>query len=98
MSMLDQLNREWNIIKEKDEAAKAKGTLIGRFISIPYADSAAYYEVVEVDGVAATVEHIPYCDAWHHPMVEDCDCILPIKMVESNINRRDAMDEMFGGK
>ena len=52
---------------EKDRQAKSKGTMVGRYITEPCADSCAYYEIVAVKKNAVTIRHLDIWDGWTIP-------------------------------
>ena len=52
---MDQMDRDHAAMVEKDRAAKAAGTLVGRYFTESYADSQAYYEIVKVSPRTCTL-------------------------------------------
>lgn len=95
---IEESRKQWEVIRAKDEAAKAAGKLVGRYVCYSIADGAAYYEVKSIKGNTVTLEHIAVDDAWRYPMIEDMDCQLPLKVVEKNISGRDWMSGLFNKK
>ena len=93
-----KLDQEWKVITNADAAAKAKGTLIGRYIEVSHADSAAYYRVEKVNKKTVVVDHIDFCDGWTIPMIESMGRKIPLNYVLENIEFRDKMTEFFDRK
>lgn len=91
-SMSDKLDA----MCERDQTAKREGKLEGRYIQEQIADGYAYYLVVALtDMQMVKVEHVVVGDAWQVPMIEDMDCLIPLKYVKANIGRRDSWSEML---
>ena len=45
--LINEWDRNYDAMVARDEQAKAKGLLIGRYVKKPYADGYAYYEIVK---------------------------------------------------
>lgn len=95
MDIFKEMNDMWDEIRNQDQKAKTKGTLIGRYVSYFFADGYAFYKVVSIDGPMVTLDHIPYGDAWRYPMIEEMDCEIPLKVVRKNIKERDNIEKLF---
>ena len=96
-SMSEQMDREYAEMEATDAEAKAEGTIIGRYLKEPAADSYAYYQVIAVDGKNNTLqlEHIAVYDAWSLPMYESMIDCFPIAYAMQQIEFRDKMDGFF---
>lgn len=95
--ILKEQERQFEWLVKKDKTAKEEGELVNRYISECVADGYAYYIITRIAGSRVHVKHFPIHDGYRIQMVEDMDCILPIKYVKANLKRRDAMAEIFGG-
>ncbi len=67
MNYLEVLEARHQAMVEKDAKAKAEGTMVGRYITEPCADSCAYYEIVAVKKNAVTIRHLDIWDGWTIP-------------------------------
>lgn len=96
MSVIDQMQADYDAMVANDQAAKNDGELVGRFVQEQIADGYAYYVVVaETDMQMVKLEHMHIYDGWSVPMIESMDGIVPLKYVKENIAYRDNMDEIF---
>jgi len=76
-------------MEKKDEAAKKTGALLGRYLSEPYADGSAYYEIVEDMGPDVRVRVITGVgDDWRLPQWGD-ETIIPREYAEGRVASRD---------
>ena len=96
-SLVDQMDREYNDMIERDAEAKAEGTIIGRFPEEPAADGKAYYQVIAVDGKNNTLQlsHLNIYDGWTIPMYEGMIDCFPATYALKNIEAREAMAALF---
>lgn len=90
-----RLDREFAELDAKDAAAKENGTIVGRYLKEPAADSHAYYEVVEDLGDMVRLERIDICDGWSLQWIEDMGGVVPKVVVEKSIQRREAIAALF---
>ncbi len=67
MELIQQLEARHKAMLEKDQKAKAKGTMVGRYIAEPYADSYAYYEIVKVNTKTVRIKYLDIWDGWTIP-------------------------------
>jgi hypothetical protein len=67
MELIEQLESQYQKMVEKDQKAKAKGTMVGRYIAEPYADSYAYYEIVKVNTKTVRIKSLDIYDGWTIP-------------------------------
>lgn len=95
-------DRIYKLMVDSDEAAKAKGDLVGRYIRESIADGYAYYTVESVNNRTVLgydsmvqVKHVNYLDGYRVPMIESMGCLIPLKYVRENIARRDHLDALF---
>lgn len=89
-----KMENQERLMDELKTLAKAKGTLVGRVIQIPHADSYALYLVTKVSKTTATVVWLDWCDGWQDDIL-DAGCDIPIAKASALIGRRDALDAMF---
>lgn len=62
---VDRHDKQFNELLKKSAKVDVNGSLIGAVIALPFADGAAHYVVIK--NRPLTLQHIPYCDAWHVP-------------------------------
>lgn len=81
-------------LEAADLAAKTAGTLIGRYIEHPHADSYAVYKIVAVTRTKARIEVVEIDDAWVLP-AWGRKAAIPLGQAQSFVERRDAMAVLF---
>jgi hypothetical protein len=67
MELMEQLESQYQKMVEKDQKAKAKGTMVGRYIAELTADSYAFYEIVKVNTKTVRIKHLDIWDGWTIP-------------------------------
>jgi hypothetical protein len=93
--LMASINAKRAELEAADRAAKAKGLIVGRYITHPYADSHATYRVVSVTKTKAKIAHFDDGgDAWVLPAWGKA-AIIPLSKVEANLAQRDAWDRLF---
>jgi len=90
-------NQKWKVINERDSDAKRRGELVGRYVSHPYADSAAYYEVIRENKKSVRVRKIDVGDGWTLPAWGN-EATVPKQVVCSMIEHRDYVAEFFASR
>lgn len=90
-----KIEAEFESMKAVDQSAKDQGVLVGRFIQEQIADGYAYYRIIKAGSRNVALEHMDIGDAWTIPMVESMDLVVPVKYARENIERRDAIAELF---
>lgn len=88
------INIDFSPILKRDQEAKAKGTLVGRFLRYPMGDGYAFYEVTKVGKARATIKHIDFGDAWDIGLGNT----ISLTKARENIERRDNLAALFGGR
>ncbi|MFZ2657675.1 MAG: hypothetical protein WAX69_22265 [Victivallales bacterium] len=89
------MERNWSRFRKMDAEAKSKGEILGRYISEPYADSAANYQIIAVTGGKAMVLVCTGLgDDWVIPYWGRCAAI-DRRYAEESIRRRDGIRELF---
>ena len=93
-----RLNRAWAEIERVDKEAKAKGTLVGRYIKHQYADGYAVYRIVRENKATVRIEVVTGIgDDWVLPAWGTAATISR-KVAEQFIGRQDALDRLFAKK
>lgn len=88
----------WAALNAQDQAAKAAGTLVGRFITHPIADGKAVYEIVKVTKRTAHIQVVTGIgDDWVVP-AWGMFARINLKTAQEFVNRRDRLDALFGGR
>lgn len=64
---MKKMDEDYAAMVAKDRAAKAAGTLVGRYFNESCADSYAYYEVIKVTPRTCTLRHLAIYDGWDLP-------------------------------
>jgi len=63
-----KVEENWNKVQKKDEEAKAKGQLVGRYIREPYADGYAIYQIIRENKKSVRIRVVTGIgDDWHIP-------------------------------
>ena len=98
-AMRAERDRAWKEFKDRDQAAKDKGELVGRYIQEQIADGYAYYTVTKVNKRTVRLQHEPDLgDGYAVPMIESMGGTVPLKYVRQNIGWRDKMADIFASK
>ena len=63
-SFMSRMNKQEALMQECIVLARSKGTLFGRIIRIPHADSNAVYVVTKLNTRTVQLTWIRFCDAW----------------------------------
>lgn len=63
-SFTARMNKQEALMQECIALARAKGTLFGRIIRIPHADSNAVYVVTKLNKRTVQLTWIKFCDEW----------------------------------
>lgn len=71
------------------------GLKVGKMISYPVADGKAHYVVMNV-GRQVDVAHVPFGDAWTHPIVRNGK--MSVGHAQDAIRREDGLRKLFGQK
>lgn len=90
-----KVDAEFKSMQEVDQSAKDQGVLVGRFIQEQIADGYAYYRILRAGSRNVALEHMDIGDAWRIPMIESMNLVVPVKYARENIERRDAIAELF---
>ena len=95
LKFFETYDRNWARLREIDSEAKSMGKILGRYISEPYADGAAHYQIIALTGNKAM---IVVCtglgDDWVIPYWGRCAAI-DRRYAEESICRRDGISELF---
>jgi len=90
--MLARWRRDEEKLNRDDAAAKAKGTMVGRYIQHPHADGYAYYKIVGTTSRSAQIEVIEIGDAWVLP-AWGRKTNIPLAKARMMLNQRDTINE-----
>jgi hypothetical protein len=60
----EHMNKQEALMQELVALARAKGTLFGRIIRIPHADSNAVYVITKLNTRTVQLTWVKFCDAW----------------------------------
>lgn len=87
-----------NVLEGIDTEQRDKGELLWRYFRRNVADGYAYYQIVKVTSLSASVEVCRgIClDEWTDDMLGE-KCTLPKSVIQSLINQKDAIERLFGG-
>jgi hypothetical protein len=55
---VNRMKENYNAMEKRDADAKAKGTIVGRYVAEPYADGYAYYEILWENKATVTAQVI----------------------------------------
>ena len=84
-------------LMELDRQAEKAGSLVGRVISHPAADGAAYYQVIKEGKRSCTIRVcVGIGDDWSIPAWGE-QCSIPKSKVYEFIGREESMNKIFGG-
>lgn len=89
------VERNHQILEENDQEAKAKGTLVGRYIDHPYADGKAIYIIVRENKLSVKIEVCSGLgDDWVLPAWGG-SATIPKETALQFVNSRDNMRKLF---
>jgi hypothetical protein len=91
---LAALKRKDEALAKRDAEAKAKGTLIGRYIQHAYADSAAIYTIVAITKTKARIRVEDVGDAWVLP-AWGRETLIPLAQARAFVAQRDGLAAIF---
>jgi len=94
MDYLEVLEARHRAMVEKDAQAKAKGTMVGRFIREPCADSYAFYEIVKVNKKTVVIQHLDVYDGWTIPYWGK-RATIDIRFAQENLAYRDNLERLL---
>lgn len=84
------IDKNFKAMQERDKEAKEKGTLIGRYISEPFADGSAYYEIIKVNKKTVKIRVIKEIgDDWVIPYWGE-EASIDIEYAKNSVEGRDA--------
>lgn len=84
-----------SLLKKIDKEAKDKGDILYRYFTEPFADGEAIYQVIKVNKKTVRIRVcLGIGDEWVIPYLGE-ECSISKEYVESKINHRDTLDEMF---
>ena len=92
--MIAEHDRAWRELNAKDEAAKAESTLVGRFITEPYADGCAVYNIVKEGEETVDIESVDIDDGWTVPYW-GLSATIERAYAENSIERREKIQDLF---
>lgn len=92
---LKECDKNFNKLEEEDTAAKKKKQLVGRYVSQPWADGRAYYQIVKENKKTVKMEVVTGIgDDWVIPYWGESPTI-DKKFAIDEIYRRDELEKMF---
>ena len=90
-----KIDENWRRLKECDRAARAQGTLVGRYITHPFADGQAVYQII---GELHNKVVIRVCtglgDDWVLPAWGQ-KCTIKTDQARQFIEQREALERLF---
>lgn len=89
-----KMKRQDELIEELKVLAKAEGTLLGRTMQFPCADSYALYLIIRVKKNVVILFWLDYCDGWQDDRLGTCGT-LPIKYAQETVWGRDRFDDFW---
>lgn len=84
----------WSDLTAKDQEAKDRGDLVGRYLSEPYAYGYAVYDIVAASDDTVDIEVIDIGDAWVIPYWGR-RATIDRKYAEKSVRNRDKIEELF---
>lgn len=95
---VDRIMKEnWEGLVAADKAAKAAGSLVGRYLTHPYADGQAVYQITKATTRTATIRVVTGLgDDWVLP-AWGTQATLTRGQVERFIQQREGLAKLFGG-
>ena len=91
------MKRQEAIQGEIDNLARELGTLMGRQIKFPVADSYAYYIITKVTTTQVQITWVRYCDAWQDDRT-GYQGMLNRDYAAQKVKGEDMLMELFGNK
>jgi hypothetical protein len=92
---LEAWKRKQAELDERDQAAKAEGKLVGRYIRHVYADSYAVYEIIRETAKSVRIRVVKGLgDDWVLPAWGD-ECTISRTKAEQFVRHQDALRRMF---
>jgi hypothetical protein len=96
--MLAEQQARFDALHARDQAQKARGEVVGRYITHPYADGHATYEITKVTARTARIRVVTGLgDDWVLP-AWGAETSIPLKDAMRFLDQRDRMAELFGRK
>lgn len=93
--IIKQWNDNFGVVIANDILAKEKKSLVGRYISEPYADGRAYYQIIKATKFTVTIQVITDIgDDWILP-IWGKKASIPRKYAEQSIQERENLDKIF---
>ena len=91
LPLLTKEEREelWLKIKQGDKEAREKGEILHRYITEPYADGKAIYQIIKVNKKTVRIKVcLGIGDEWVLPMFGE-ECLVDRNYIEESLKRRD---------
>ena len=96
-AILTLINANFGKLQNCDAEAKQNGTLVGRYISHPYADGKAFYQIIAESGRKVTIKSCKGLgDDWVLPAWGE-ECEISKDTAHLFIAQREAMENLFKG-
>ena len=86
-----------SLMVECEKLAKEKGTLLGRIIRFPMADSYAYYIITKVNKKTVKLNWINYCDGYMNKRIGE-EGLIDIQYALDDVRGQDMLSEIFKRK
>ena len=93
----EHMNKQEALMQELVALARAKGTLFGRIIRIPHADSNAVYVITKLNTRTVQLTWIKFCDAWVDSRV-GYQGSYPINLAQQQTNFDDRWEKMVADR
>jgi len=97
-AIVERYQRAFDAAVAKSDEARRAGTMVGRMLSFPYADSAAYYEIVRVTRNKVKLAHLDLWDGWTIPLIESQSGWISRAEAERMLAREDALAAWAAGR
>jgi len=94
MDFIEKMKADEAALEAADAAAKADRTLIGRYITHPFADGNAVYRITATSKTRATIEVVDIGDAWVLP-AWGRKATIPLTKVRAILSQRDNLAAFF---
>ena len=96
---IQTLDENWKRLREYDQEAKSRGSLVGRYIREPFADGFAVYEIVRENKTTVRIKRLSdiCADEWSIPYWGEETSIKKEYAIQM-VNGRDAWEDMMNGR
>ena len=95
--IIELMDYQNSLMNECERLAKEKGTLLGRIIRFPMADSYAYYIITKVNKKTVKLNWINFCDGYMDRRIGE-EGLIDIDYALDDVHGQDMLSEIFKRK